>query len=138
MTHRSASYLNVLGRLKPGVKRHRATEDLETIMQPGIVAGYPNDHLGVNTIGLDPMWRSPFGANVYLSKSLPFLLAIAGFVLLLTCVNVATLALVRFVARRREIAIRQSLGAGRISARPANDAGGLLCILCRRRVCPCC
>ena len=113
MTHRSASYLNVLGRLKPGVTRQQATDDLETVMRQ-IVVEFPNDHIGANNITLDPMWRSPFGANVYLARSLPILLAIAGFVLLLTCVNVATLVLVRFVARRREIAIRESLGAGRI------------------------
>ncbi len=113
MTHRSATWLNVLGRLRPGVSRDRATQDLQTIMQR-IVAAYPNDHLGVNTITLDPMWRSPFGANIYMATTLPILLAISGIVLLLTCANVATLALVRFVARRREIAIRQSLGAGRI------------------------
>ena len=113
MTHRNVSFLNVLGRMKPGVSRQQATGDLETIMRQ-IVAEYPNDHIGANNITLDPLWRSPFGANVYLAKSLPMLLAIAGFVLLLTCVNVATLALVRFVARRREIAIRESLGAGRM------------------------
>jgi predicted permease len=113
MTNRSANYLNVLGRLKPGVNRQRATEDIETIMRL-IVAEFPNDHIGANNITLDPLWRSPFGANVYLAASLPFLLAIACVVLLLTCTNVATLALVRFVSRRREIAIRQSLGAGRI------------------------
>jgi predicted permease len=113
MTHRSATWLNVLGRLRPGVSRNQATQDLETIMRR-IVAGYPDDHLGVNTITLDPMWRSPFGANIYMASTLPILLAIAGVVLLLTCANVATLALVRFVARRREIAIRQSLGAGRV------------------------
>jgi predicted permease len=113
MTHRSANYLNVLGRLKPGVTRQQATDDLETTMRQ-IVAEFPNDHIGANNITLDPMWRSPFGANVYLARSLPILLAIAAFVLLLTCVNVATLALVRFVARRREIAIRESLGASRL------------------------
>jgi hypothetical protein len=43
-----------------------------------IVAAYPDDHLGVNTITLDPMWRSPFGANGYMAQSLPILLAIAG------------------------------------------------------------
>jgi predicted permease len=112
MAQRGANYLNVLGRLKPAVSRQLATQDLETIMRR-LVAEFPNDHPGANNITLDPMWRSPFGANVYLAASLPILLAIAGVVLLLTCVNVATLTLVRFAARRREIAIRQSLGAGR-------------------------
>jgi len=113
LTHRSHDFLIVLGRLRPGMSRDQATQDLETIMRR-IVAAYPNDHLGTNTITLDPMWRSPFGANVYMAATLPILLAIAGVVLLLTCANVATLTLVRFVSRRREIAIRQSLGAQRV------------------------
>jgi predicted permease len=113
MTHRSANFLNVLGRVRPGVSRETAQQDLETIMRR-IVAAYPNEHLGVNTITLDPMWRSPFGANGYMAATLPILLAIAGVVLLLTCANVATLTLVRFVARRRELGIRQALGAGRM------------------------
>src|ERR1700749_1780800 len=108
LTHRGTNFLIVLGRLRPGVSREQATQDLETIMRR-IVAAYPNDHLGTNTITLDPMWRSPFGANVYMADTLPILLAIAGVVLLLTCANVATLTLVRFVSRRRELAIRQSL-----------------------------
>lgn len=113
MTHRNGNWLNVIGRLRPGMSREKAAQDLDTIMRQ-IVAAYPNDHLGVNTISLDPMWRSPFGANGYMAATLPILLGIAGVVLLLTCANVATLTLVRFVARRRELAIRQSLGAGRL------------------------
>jgi predicted permease len=113
MTHRNANWLNVLGRLRPGVTRESANQDLETLMRR-IVAAYPNDHLGSNTITLDPMWRSPFGANGYMALTLPFLLGIAAVVLLLTCANVATLILVRFVSRRHELAIRQSLGANRI------------------------
>ena len=113
MTHRGASFLNVMGRLRPGVSRENAERELDTMMQR-IVAAYPNEHLGDNTITLDPMWRSPFGANGYMAATLPILLGIAGVVLLLTCANVATLTLVRFVSRRREIAIRQSLGAGRM------------------------
>src|SRR6185312_11410421 len=99
MTHRDggAVWLNVIGRLRPGVSRGQAAQ-----------------HLGDNRITLDPMWRSPFGANGYMAATLPILLAFAAVVLLLTCANVATLALVRFVSRRRELAIRQSLGANRI------------------------
>ncbi len=129
MTHRSASFLNVVGRLRPGVNREMATQDLDTIMRR-IVAAYPNDHLGVNTITLDPMWRSPFGANGYMASTLPILLAIAGVVLLLTCANVATLTLVRFVSRRREIAIRQSLGANRLQLVRQMVLEGVILSLC--------
>ncbi|MGA8162447.1 MAG: ABC transporter permease [Acidobacteriaceae bacterium] len=110
--HRENAWLNVVGRLRPGVSRRAATEELETIMRR-LVAAYPAAHIGVNTITLDPMWRSPFGGNGYFAMSLPVLLAFAAVVLLLTCANVATLMLVRFVARARDLAIRQSLGAGR-------------------------
>ena len=115
MTHRSggAVWLNVIGRLRPGVSRGQAAQDLDTVMH-NIVAAFPDDHLGENRITLDPMWRSPFGANGYMAATLPILLAFAAVVLLLTCANVATLTLVRFVSRRRELAIRQSLGANRI------------------------
>src|ERR1700735_1937519 len=115
MTHRSggAVWLNVIGRLRPGVSRVQAAQDLDTLMHH-IVAAYPDDHLGENRITLDPMWRSPFGANGYMAATLPILLAFAAVVLLLTSANVATLTLVRFVSRRRELAIRQSLGANRM------------------------
>jgi predicted permease len=115
MTHRSggAVWLNVIGRLRPGVTRGQAAQDLDTVMHY-IVAAFPDDHLGENRITLDPMWRSPFGANGYMAATLPILLAFAAVVLLLTSANVATLTLVRFVSRRRELAIRQSLGASRM------------------------
>ena len=113
MTHRDIVWLIVIGRLRPGVSRGLAAQDLDTQMRQ-IVAAYPDQHLGDNQITLDPMWRSPFGANGYMAATLPILLAFAALVLLLTCANVATLTLVRFVSRRRELAIRQSLGANRM------------------------
>jgi len=113
MTNRGAVWLNVIGRLRSGVSRGQAAQDLDTVMRH-LVAAYPDEHLGDNQITLDPMWCSPFGANGYVASTLPILLAFAAVVLLLTCANVATLALVRFVSRRRELAIRQSLGANRM------------------------
>jgi predicted permease len=113
MTHRDSDWLILIGRLRPGVSPGQAAQDLDTVMRH-IVAAYPDQHLGDNRITLDPMWRSPFGANGYMAATLPILLAFAGVVLLLTSANVATLTLVRFVSRRRELAIRQSLGANRM------------------------
>src|SRR6202167_875642 len=113
MTHRDSDWLILIGRLRSGVSRGQAAQDLDTSMHH-IVVAYPDQHLGDNRITLDPMWRSPFGANGYMAATLPILLAFAAVVLLLTSANVATLTLVRFVSRRRELAIRQSLGANRM------------------------
>jgi predicted permease len=66
-----------------------------------------------NSVTLHPLWRAPFGANYYLRKILFLLMAISGVVLLLACANVADLSLVRAVGRRREMAIRLSIGATR-------------------------
>jgi predicted permease len=110
---RSASWLNVLAVLRPGVHQHQADTELNVLMQR-IVAEYPTSHQGNNALSTDPLWRSPFGANVYLSGTLPILLALAAVLLVLACANVANLLLVRAVSRRREFAIRLSMGSGRI------------------------
>jgi predicted permease len=109
---RETSWLNVYGRLKPGVARRQAQEEMNVLMQQ-IVRQYPESHQGPNDIMLDPLWRSPFGLNSVASTLLPMLQVLAGALLLLACANVANLLLVRGVGRRREIAIRLSIGAGR-------------------------
>jgi predicted permease len=109
---RGTFWLNLLGRLRPGVGRRQAEKELDLQMRR-IVEQFPTSHRGPNEITLDPLWRSPFGVNVYLYKTLPMLLALAGVLLLLACANVANLLLVRSVGRRREIAIRLSIGATR-------------------------
>jgi predicted permease len=111
-TVRDMSFLNVLGVLRPGVDRHQAENELNQLMGR-LVAQYPTAHQGQNQIFTDPLWRSPFGANVYLAGTLPILLALAALLLLLACANVANLLLVRSVSRRREFAIRMSMGASR-------------------------
>jgi predicted permease len=110
--NRGASWLNVLGVLRPGIDRHQAENELNLLMGH-LAVQYPTTHQGQNQIFTDPLWRSPFGANVFLAGVLPILLALAALLLLLACANVANLLLVRSVARRREFAIRMAMGASR-------------------------
>ncbi len=105
-------WLFALGRLKPGVVPEQAQEEM-TLLLKREAKNYPEEHRGHDTVTVYPLWRSPFGANQFLSTLLPMLMSIAGLVLLLACANVANLMLVRSVARRREMAIRMSLGATR-------------------------
>jgi putative ABC transport system permease protein len=129
-------WLNAVGRLKPGVDRRQAEMELNLQMQR-IVKQFPDSHRGPNQITLDPLWRSPFGPNVYMYKSLLMLLALAAVLLLLACANVANLLLVRSVTRRREVALRLAVGASRwrlvrqllVESLLLALAGGLLAML---------
>ena len=102
----------MLGKLQPGVDHRQAENELNILMQR-LVEQFPDAHKGPNMISSDPLWRSPFGVNVYLYGTLPILFALALVLLLLACANLANLLLVRSVARRREFAIRLSIGATR-------------------------
>ncbi len=105
-------WLFPFGRLKPGVVLSQAQAEMTLRLKPE-VKNYPEEHKGHENVTVYPLWRNPFGLNMFLATLLPALMAIAGLVLLLACVNVANLMLVRSVGRRREIAIRMSLGASR-------------------------
>ena len=105
-------WLLAFGRLKPGVAREQAQQEMTLRLKPE-AKNYPEEHKGHDTVTAYPLWRNPYGLNQFLSTLLPALMCIAGVVLLLACVNVANLMLVRSVGRRREIAIRMSLGASR-------------------------
>jgi predicted permease len=112
LNQRGNTWAVPLGRVQPGVTLEQAQSEMNLLMKQ-LVAQYPKEHRGENVVTLYPLWRAPFGANGYLYILLPMLMAIAGAVLLLACANVANLLLVRSVARRREIAIRLSIGASR-------------------------
>src|ERR1700747_3038022 len=105
-------WLLAFGRLKPGVKPKHAQEEM-TVLLKREVKNYPEEHKGHDSVTVYPLWRNPFGLNHFFATLLPILMTIAGLVLLLACANVANLILVRSVGRRREIAIRMSLGASR-------------------------
>ncbi len=108
LTSRTALNWHGLGRLRDGITLARAQTDLQSI------AAAQKKQYG------DATWMS--GAEVRtLQESMvgsirPALLAIsgaAGFLLLVGCANVASLLLAQIAARRRELAVRVALGAGR-------------------------
>jgi predicted permease len=98
-----------LGRLKPGITLEQAQRRLD-VLTSSLQRTYPNDYpkqLGWS-IRLESAQTSLTG-NV--RPTLVILLAAVSFVLLIVCVNVASLLIARASARTREFAIRQALGA---------------------------
>jgi len=108
MQNREASFLHVVARLLPGVSLIRAQAEL-SIIGNQFAAQYPKTNAGRGFQAL-PLRQELVGD---VKSTLWLLLGAVGVVLLIGCVNVASLLLARAVSRERELAMRVALGAGR-------------------------
>jgi putative ABC transport system permease protein len=107
--NRTSFEYNVVGRLKAGVSPEVARADLQRIAG-ALAETYPREAKGIGfRFGPSSDWRA--GETTRLA--LRVLLAAVSFLLLIGCLNIANLLLARGMSRRREIAVRTALGAGR-------------------------
>ena len=110
---RGTQFLEVMGRLKPGMTLGQAQVGLDRFSEQMAIA-YPDTFGGSEsrTIAMEII-DHPFGGMPILKPMVLALTVLVGLVLLITCANVANLMLARGAGRNKEIALRQALGANR-------------------------
>ncbi len=115
LNDRRSTGLMVLGRLKPGVTEAAADAPLAALSEQ-LERAYPaenkNQRLSVHSLPRGSISTSPKG-DEDLAAPFVVLMAMAGIVLLIACLNLANMMLARGTARRKEIAMRLALGGAR-------------------------
>ena len=107
-----SGWLTLFGRLADGVTAERAAADLSRIVSLH-TGDEPPDFKEFSGIRLSRMTGFPPDAAAPLFTFIGLLLAVSALVLVIASVNVGIMLLARAAARRREMAIRVALGAGR-------------------------
>src|SRR6516164_2744487 len=108
---RGARWCEAYVRLKPGVTRNQAQQEISAIASR-LEAEYPATNRG-RGIKVWPLWDTPFNHAGHVLPVFEIMVVVVMFVLLIVCANVGNLLLVRSFARRHEMTVRLALGAGR-------------------------
>ena len=105
------TWLSFLGRLKPGINRERAQASLVVLSKHLKASGLDNVHETVLITDGSRGWTSWEAKSFH--RPLALFMVAAVFILFIMSANIANMQLSRAAARWKEIAIRQTLGAGR-------------------------